>query len=55
MRKKRFTKNVGILMSNETYGQLVEVTDKEEMTVSEFIRGLVEKELMENKKGETRK
>ena len=45
MRKKRFTKNIGILISNETFDQLVEVTDKEEVTISKFIRQLIEKRL----------
>ena len=47
MRKKRFTKNVGILVSNETFNQLVEVTDKEEITMSEYIRQLIEERLNE--------
>ena len=42
MRKKRFTKNVGILVSNETFDQLVEVTDIMEITMSKFIRQLIE-------------
>ena len=45
MRKKRFTKNVGILLSNETFDQLVEVTDQEEITISKFIRQLIEQRL----------
>jgi len=45
MRKKRFTKNVGILVSNETFFQLVEVTDKQEITISKFIRQLIEERL----------
>jgi len=47
MRKKRFTKNVGILVSNETFDQLVEVTDKDEITLSEYIRQLIEERLNE--------
>jgi hypothetical protein len=45
MRKKRFTKNIGILVSNETFDQLVEVTDIEEITISKFIRQLIEDKL----------
>lgn len=45
MRKKRFTKNVGILLSNETFDQLVEVTDEQEITISKFIRQLIEEKL----------
>ena len=45
MRKKRFTKNIGILVSNETFDRLVEVTDREEITMSKFIRLLIEDRL----------
>ena len=45
MRKRRFTKNVGILLSNETFDQLVKVTDEEEITISKFIRRLIEERL----------
>ena len=45
MRKKRYTKNIGILVSNGTYDQLVEVTDELEITVSQFIRQLIEEKL----------
>jgi hypothetical protein len=45
MQKKRFTKNVGILVSNETFDQLVEVTDEQEITISKFIRQLIEEKL----------
>ena len=45
MRKKRFTKNIGILVSNATFEQLVDVTDRLEITVSKFIRQLIEEKL----------
>ena len=45
MRKKRYTKNVGILVSNETFDQLVKVTDIMEITMSKFIRQLIEQRL----------
>ena len=45
MQKRRYTKNVGILVSNETFDQLVEVTDQEEITISKFIRQLIEEHL----------
>ena len=41
MQKKRYTKNVGILVSNETFEKLVDVTDREEITISKFIRQLI--------------
>ena len=45
MRKKHFTKNVGVLLSDETYALLIEVTDKAEVTFSNFIRELIEDNL----------
>ena len=45
MRKKRYTKNIGILVSNETFDQLVKVTDEQEITISKFIRQLIEEKL----------
>lgn len=45
MRKRQFTKNLGILVSKETFDQLVEVTDELEITISKFIRQLVEERL----------
>jgi predicted CopG family antitoxin len=45
MRKKRFTKTIGILISEEAFDKLVEVTDKEEITISTFIRRLIDERL----------
>ncbi len=42
MRKKHFTKQVGVILSEETYDQLVEQTNREEVTISEWIREAVE-------------
>ena len=42
MRKKYYTKNVGVLLSDETYALLIEETDKAEVTFSNFIRKLIE-------------
>ena len=50
MRKRLYTRNVGMLLTEDSYLQLVNITDKLEVTISEYIRGLVEKEINENKK-----
>ena len=42
MRKKHYTKNVGVLLSDETYALLIEATDRAEVTFSNFIRELIE-------------
>jgi hypothetical protein len=45
MRKKKFSRQVGVLFSEETVRQLVKVTNTKEISLSEFIRQIVEKEL----------
>jgi hypothetical protein len=47
MRKKNYTRLVGALLTEDSYQQLVERTDKLEVTLSGYLRGLVEKELRE--------
>lgn len=42
MRKKHFTRQVGLILSEETYNQLIEQTNKEEVTISEWMREAVE-------------
>ena len=50
MRKKIYTRQVGVLFSEITYEELIRITDEIEISVSEFIRDMVEKELKENRK-----
>jgi hypothetical protein len=45
MRKKKFTRNVGVLLNENVYRQLVQVTDEKEIPLSEYIRKLVEDEV----------
>ena len=45
MRKKKFTENVGVLFTTEIYQQLVKITNDREISSSEFIRDLVEREI----------
>ncbi len=53
MRKKHYTKNVGVLLSDETYALLIEATDKAEETFSNFIREIIEDKLKKiQEKGE---
>jgi len=48
MRKKTFTRQVGVLFSEHTYAKLITITDELEISVSEFIRSIVEEKI--NKK-----
>ena len=52
MRKRLYTRNVGVLLTEDIYQQLINITDKLENTLSEYLRCLVEKELKENQKEE---
>jgi len=49
MRKKQFTRFVGIMLSEESYEEMVAVTDKLQISVSEFIRNVVERHLNERR------
>ena len=45
MRKKHYIRHVGILLSEESYQDLVRVTDRAEVPISEFVREIVEDRL----------
>ena len=51
MRKKKFSKNVGVMLDDETYQQLVSITDAKETTVSQFVREIVQNYLTKNIQG----
>ena len=46
MRKRLYTRNVGVLLSEEIYQQLIDITDTLEVTISGYIRDLVEKHFL---------
>ena len=45
MRKKRYSKHVGVLFTNEIYDKMVEVTDAREIPLSQYIREIVEEKI----------
>ena len=51
MRKKHFTKQLGLIISEEVYNRIVEETDREEKTVSAWLRETIEDKLFPEKKG----
>jgi hypothetical protein len=55
MRRRLYTRNVGVLLTEDIYQLLINITDKLEVTVSEYIRDLVEKNLLKNMKKENTK
>ena len=50
MRKRLYTRNVGVLLTEDSYQKLINVTDELEVTISEYVRLLVEKEIKEKEK-----
>jgi len=51
MRKKHFTKPIGLIISEEVYNQVVEQTNKEEVTISEWIREAIDMRLKKTQSG----
>ena len=47
MRKRLYTRNVGVLLKEDSYQRLINITDELEVTVSGYIRDLVENEIKE--------
>jgi hypothetical protein len=47
MRKRKFTRQVGVVMSEETYALLIRITNTRELPMSEFIRDIVDNTLQE--------
>ena len=45
MRKKKYTNYVGVLFNDETYSKLVRITDEAEVSLSEYVRTVVETKL----------
>ncbi|WP_161807234.1 hypothetical protein [Desulfatitalea tepidiphila] len=45
MRKKFYTRNVGVLLTEDSYQRLVDITDNLEVTISAYIRDLLQKEI----------
>ena len=52
MRKKTFTRQVGVLFSEATYEELIRITNNVEISLSEFIRKIVEEKTNQKDKEE---
>jgi hypothetical protein len=55
MRKRSYTRNVGVLLTEDIYQLLINITDKLEVTVSGYIRDLVENHLVNDNEKENKK
>ena len=47
MRKRIYTRNVGVLLTDDDYQMLVNITDKLQVTISKYIRDLILKKFKE--------
>lgn len=45
MRKRLLTKQVGVVLSENTHQQLIKVTDEMEISISQFIREIIEEKM----------
>ena len=52
MRKKLFTKQLGLTISEEAHNRIIEETDREEKSISAWLREAIEKRLFPDRKGE---
>ena len=52
MRKRNFTKTIGVLLSEASYQKLVAITDDQEVTLSGYIRDLVETQIQKEQERE---
>jgi predicted CopG family antitoxin len=50
MRKKIYIRQVGVLFSEDIYKELIRITDEIEISVSEFIRSIVEEKINQRTK-----
>jgi predicted DNA-binding protein len=49
MRKRILTNQVGVVLSEEMHHRLIEITDKLEIPISQFIREIIEEKISQNK------
>jgi predicted DNA-binding protein len=45
MRKKNYTELIGVLLTDEMYNKIVQITDAKEIPLSQFIREIVEEKI----------
>jgi hypothetical protein len=45
MRKKKYLKNIGVLLTDKQYERLVQITDEREVAMSKFIREIVQEKI----------
>lgn len=48
MRKKRLTRSVCVMLSEEMYRQIAEITDDKEISISDYIRDAIQMKLADS-------
>ena len=55
MKKKIYTRPVSVVLSQETFDQIEEITDREDIAISDYIREAIQEKLNETKHNNKRK
>ena len=55
MKKKIYTRPVSVVLSQETFDQIQEITDREDIAISDYIREAIQEKLNETKHNNNRK
>jgi hypothetical protein len=55
MKKKIFTRFIGILVQEEVYREVKQISDQNEITVTYYLRGLISRDLDSRRRKEKKK
>ena len=55
MKKKIYTRPVSVVLSQETFDRIQEITDREDIAISDYIRDAIQEKLSNNKETNTSK
>ena len=55
MKRKIYTRPVSVVLSQETFTEIKEITDREDIAISDYIREAIQEKLNETKHNNNRK
>ena len=55
MKRKIYTRPVSVVLSQETFDRIQEITDREDIAISDYIREAIQEKLNETKHNRNRK
>ena len=55
MKKKIYTRPVSVVLSQETFDRIQEITDREDIAISDYIRDAIQEKLNETRHNKNRK